>query len=171
MTATTLQSGPSDERVRATQDHCVFECSGQVFATSLGAVHEVLSGKLATPVPQAPPALVGVVELHGDVLPVVQLGTLLGIATRPYTPANPIVVLSSHDTKIGVVVDRVRHVRAINPDSLTSATHDFYRGWCPGTTPPIAVLNADALVAHAVRTVAAHIQNALPGTTGPLGSS
>jgi len=150
--------------VPAGEEHCIFECNGQVFAVGLNAVQEVLNGKLATPIPQAPPALVGVVELHGDVLPVVQLGTLLGMATRPYTPASPIVVLSSHATKIGVVVDRVRPVHTIAPASLSSATHDLYRGWYAGTMPRAAVLNVDALVTHVLRTVTAHLHNTVPGT-------
>ena len=152
-------SGPS-----AAEEHCIFECNGHVFAVGLNAVREVLSGKLATPIPQAPPALVGVVELHGDVLPVVQLGMLLGMPTRPYTPANPIVVLSSHATKIGVVVDRVRPVQTIAPALLSSTTHDLYRGWYAGTVPRAAVLNVNALVTHALRTVATHLHDSGAGT-------
>lgn len=151
--------------VPAGEEHCIFECSGQVFAVGLNAVREVLSGKLATPIPQAPPALVGVVELHGDVLPVVQLSMLLGIATRPYTPASPIVVLSSHAMAIGVVVERVRPVHTIGAASLSSATHDLYQGWYAGTLPQAAVLNVNALITHALRTVAAHLHGAVPGTT------
>lgn len=168
-----FQPAPSDApcvaenpaSVGTTEDHCVFECSGQGFAVSLGALGEVLSGKLATPVPQAPPALVGVVELHGDVLPVIQPTALLGMVARPYTPADPIVVVASRDTKVGLAVDRVRHVRAIDPTALTLATHECYRGWWTGSTPPIAVLDVDALVSRAVRIVAAHLQQAPPGTT------
>jgi len=163
-------AGNPDRASGSTEDHCVFECSGRVFAISLAAVREVLSGKLATPVPQAPPALVGVVELHGDVLPVVQPTALLGMVTRPYTPADPIVVLSSRDVKIGLAVDRVRHVRAIDPTSLTSATHDCYRGWWAGSTPPVAVLDVDAVVSRAVRVVAAQLQDALPGATRSPGT-
>ncbi|HVO24718.1 MAG TPA: chemotaxis protein CheW [Candidatus Margulisiibacteriota bacterium] len=157
------------------EDHCIFECGGRAFATSLNAVREVLSGKLATPVPQAPPALVGVVEFHGDVLPVVQPSTLLGIAARPYTPADPIVVLSSRDIKIGLAVDRVRHVRAIDPTALTAATHECYRGWWAGSAPPVAVLDVEALVSRAVRIVAAQLQGGPTGNSGrnagPCGSS
>lgn len=152
--------------VHASSDYCIIECSEQVFAVGLGAVREVLSGKLATAVPQAPPALVGVVELHGDALPVVQLSALLGMSTRPYTPANPVLVLSSHNTTIGVAVDRVRHVRAIAPASITPATHDFFSGWCTGTTSAVAVLNPEALVAHAMRTIAASFQPGRAGTNG-----
>ena len=152
----------------AGEEHCIFECNGQIFAVGLNAVREVLSGKLATPIPQAPPALVGVVELHGDVLPVVQLTTLLGMATRPYTPASPIVVLSSHATKIGIVVDRLRPVQTIAPASLSSATHDLYRGWYAGTTPRAAVLNVKALLTHALRTVVAHLNNPVPGKTSRM---
>ena len=153
----------SSHAVHSGREHCLFECGGQVFATDLAVMREVLSGKLATPVPQAPPALVGVVDLYGEVLPVVQLSTLLGLRARPYTPANPIRVLIASDTKIGVAVDRVRQVRPIDPDALTSATHKLYRGWCATSAgPPIAVLNTEALVAHAVQTVASQIQGALP---------
>jgi len=146
----------------------MFECGGQVFATDLAAMREVLSGKLATPVPQAPAALVGVVDLSGDVLPVVQLSALLGLRARPYTPANPILVLIANNTKIGIAVDRVGQVCPIDPDSLTSAAHKLYRGWCAGAVPPIAVLDADALVAHAVQTVASRIQSALSDPTDSL---
>lgn len=153
--------------VHASSDYCIIECSGQVFAAGLAAVREVLSGKLATAVPQAPPALVGVVELHGDALAVVQLSALLGMPTRPYTPAKPVLVLSSHNTMIGVVVDRVRHVRAIAAASITPAKHDFFSGWCTGTASAVAVLNPEALIAHAMRTIAASFQ---PGTAGVHGS-
>jgi chemotaxis signal transduction protein len=177
MTASSVQSTRGAEVY--SEEHCIFECSGEVFAASLSAVREVLSGKLPTPVPQAPPALIGLVELHGDVLPVLQLCTLLGIAPRPCTPANPIVVLSSRNALIGVVVDRVRHVSAIDPASLTPCTHKFYRGWYPGMTPRIAVLDVDGLASHSLRTVAVHLRHALPGVTrsprsddrGPLGSN
>lgn len=155
-----LAAEESARGIRPAQDHCIFECGQQVFAIDLGAVREVLSGKLATPVPQAPPALVGVVDLHGDVLPVVQLCLLLDMPARPYTPANPILVLCSNETKIGVVVDRVRHVRPIDSASVTPATHDLYRGWASATTPAAAVLHVDALVTHALRTVAARLHNA-----------
>lgn len=151
--------------VRVEEEHCIFECSGQVFAVGLGVVREVLSGKLATPIPQAPPALIGVVDWHGDVLPVVQLGTLLGTTIRPYTPASQIVVISSHGSTMGIVVDRVRSVGAIDGASLRPASHHLYCGWFMGTTPAVAVLNASALVTHAVQTIAAHLHEALSRPT------
>lgn len=164
MTAPMPSARDTPAGVHPCSDYCIVECSGQVFAAGLSAVREVLSGKLATPVPQAPPALIGVVELRGDVLPVVQLSALLGIPTRAYTPANPILVLSSHDARVGVVVDRVRHVRAIESVAITATKHDLFSGWCTGTTPRVGVLNADALVAHAMRTIAASFQPGFAGT-------
>ena len=61
MSDTSTQSGAGAEQlgVPAGEEHCIFECNGLVFAVGLNAVREVLSGKLATPIPQAPPALVG----------------------------------------------------------------------------------------------------------------
>jgi chemotaxis signal transduction protein len=188
MTATASPSGSTDpshhnaevsDIAQRVEDHCIFECSGRVFAVPLSAVREVLSGKLATPVPQAPPALVGVVEMHGDALAVVQLSALLGTAARPYTPANPIVVLCAHSIVLGVAVDRVRQVRSIDPHSLSPSTHAFSRGSCPGT-PPLIVLDAKALVTRALHTAVVRPDNVSPSSiahaqqmniTSVLGSS
>jgi len=158
-------SAESTREVLGAEEHCVFECSGHVFAIALSAVCEVVSGKLATSIPQAPPVLIGVVELHGDALPIVQLATLLGTPARPYTPASQIVVLCSEDTRIGAVVDRVHPLRVIDYTSLTPTEHHLYRGWWREATTRIAVLNPAALVVQALETVAYHLQHACGGIT------
>ena len=155
----------STQGVPRGEEHCVFECGGLAYAITLSAVREVVSGKLATPIPQAPPVLIGVVELHGDALPIVQLATLLGAPARPYTPASQIVILCGADTRIGAAVDRVRPMRVIDHTSLMPAEHDLYRGWWREATTQIAVLDAAALVTHAVQTVATHLLGACGGIT------
>jgi chemotaxis signal transduction protein len=102
------------------------------------------------------------------VLPVIQLSILLGMPARPYTPAHHILVLSSNETRIGLVVDRVRSVRAIDPAQIATYAGgmppaQLRRGVWASTMGPVTVLNPDQLVAQALQMAKFHFQHALPG--------
>lgn len=150
------------------QDYCIFTRSGRDFALNVSAAREVLTGEPATPVPQAPPALVGVLNLRGEVLPLVQLDSLLGIATRPYTAGDQIVVLSTVDMDIGLVVDRVRDVRAIDNGEVTEYPSDtpayhLCRGYWASPTGLVAVLDPQKVIREAVKAVSLRFQQRVPG--------
>lgn len=154
------------------QDYCIFTRSGRDFAVSVSAAHEVLAGEAATPVPQAPAALVGVLNLRGEVLPLVQLDSLLGMPPRPYVAGNQIVVVSSAEIgDVGLVVDRVRDVSSIDPKEITSCPagepgHRLCRGDWRSQTGVVAVLDAEKLVAEAVKTVSVRFQQRVSGRNG-----
>lgn len=160
------------------QDYCVFTRSEREFAATVNAAREVLTGEPATLVPQAPAALVGVLNLRGEVLPLVQLDSLLGIPTRSYTAGDQIVVLSSGDIDIGLVVDRVRDVRAIPPAEIAeypsgSPASHLCRGYWPSPTGLVSVLDPAKVIAAAVRAVSQRFQQRPSGqdTTAPAASS
>lgn len=142
------------------QEHCVFARQRQLFAVSVSAAREVLIGEMITPVPQAPPALVGVLNLRGEVLPIVRLDPLLDLPVQPPTVEDQILVLSCHGVDVGVIVDRVREVRPIDPKEITAipeslAPHHLYRGVWQGPAGAVIVLDAMALVSTAADVVCA----------------
>ena len=140
------------------EDYCIFSRGGRDFGISVQVAREVLTGEPVTPVPQSPPSLVGVLNLRGEVLPLVQLDTLLNMPPRPYAPGDQILVLSCGDVDIGLVVDRVRDVRSIDESEMTeyptsaSDAHLLRGAWSTATTV-VGVLDADKLVAEAVTAV------------------
>ncbi len=150
------------------QDYCIFTCGGRDFAASVVAAREVLPGEEATPVPQAPPALVGVLNLRGQVLPLVQLDSLLDMPARPYAADDQILVLSAADVDIGLVVDRVRDVRTIDDTEIqphpsgTPAQH-LFRGCWASPMGVVTVLDAEKVVNEAVRTVSVRFQQRVSG--------
>jgi len=140
------------------EDYCIFTRGARDFGISVQAAREVLTGEPVTPVPQSPPSLIGVLNLRGEVLPLVQLDTLLDMPPRPYTPGDQIVVLSSGDVDIGLVVDRVRDVRSIDESEIQefpegTANAHLLRGAWSTATAVVAVLDAAKLVAAAVNAV------------------
>jgi purine-binding chemotaxis protein CheW len=140
------------------QDYCVFTRSGRDFAVSVSAAHEVVAGKAVTQVPQAPVTLIGVVNLRGEVLPLLQLDSLLDMPSQPYSAGSQIVVVSSDDLEVGLLVDRVRDVRAIDAREITPCPegepgHRLCLGAWHSPTDIVAVLDAEKLIAEAVNTI------------------
>lgn len=66
------------------------EVAGQLFGLDIMAVREIRAWTPATPLPQVPDFVAGVVNLRGTVLPVVDLAARLGWAATEATPRHAI---------------------------------------------------------------------------------
>jgi purine-binding chemotaxis protein CheW len=146
-------------------NYCLFTCNGQRLGIAVSAVREVLTGKLPTPVPRSPRALVGVIAVRGEVVPVVQLGSLLGIPVEMYTPNRQILLVSSDGVEVGLVVDHVLNVYTLDPRSIadtamTSSATVSQGSWsdAEGVVP---ILDADRVVAAVLRAVSQSFNDAI----------
>ena len=83
-------------RVRAVAEH---------YALPVEVVLEVRPRAPLTPVPGAPPHFLGVMNLDGEVLPVIDFATLMGLG-RADEPAE-ILVVEAGDGRAGLAVDAV----------------------------------------------------------------
>jgi purine-binding chemotaxis protein CheW len=61
------------------------------YAVALAAVREVVEPDRLTPVPTAPPAVLGVLNVRGTVVPVLDTGVLLGLEPLAAAPAVAVV--------------------------------------------------------------------------------
>jgi chemotaxis signal transduction protein len=73
-------------------------------------VREVLPLVDPTPMPSWPPHVLGVIELRGELMPLVDVAEVLGQPARPVSPAQRILVLSLPERTLGVLVDTVEGV-------------------------------------------------------------
>ena len=92
-----------------------FELRGQELALPIESVRETLPIQPITRVILTPPALAGVFSLRGDILPVIDLGVLLGLARTEVGNDSRIVVIQHATGTAGVVVDRLRDLRTLDP--------------------------------------------------------
>jgi len=86
---------------------CVFRLGDEVFAFDIGRVREVVVLDELTPVPAAPPQVIGVANLRGDVLPVVGLERVLGLAPRRAARRLRTLVIAAGGAQVGLVIDDV----------------------------------------------------------------
>jgi len=80
---------------------------GQEFAIDAEYVRELRGYAPLTLRPQAPPYLVGLLDLRGTVIPVIDLALRLGLSAPKPTPMSVIVVLESSRGPFGLLVDEV----------------------------------------------------------------
>jgi chemotaxis signal transduction protein len=92
---------PSPPAARA----CVVRLGGRSFAVDVSDAREVVTLEATTPVPGAPSAVLGVMNLRGSVLPVVEVRPLLGLSAR--AAAHRALVLADGDRRAAVVIEAV----------------------------------------------------------------
>ena len=87
----------------------LFEVAGSAYALPIADVLEVADWTLPAAIPTLTPAIAGVVNHHGDALPVVSREALLETAPIATPPENLLVLGSSgaESGRLGIPVDRV----------------------------------------------------------------
>jgi len=95
----------------------IFRVGSQAFALNIFQVERVLRYQEATPVPGAPPFLVGVFP-HGDrTIPLVDLRTRFGEPARVRDDTR-VIVLGQDAGGVGIVVDAVLAVRKVAAEAI-----------------------------------------------------
>lgn len=101
------------------QQLVTFELFGEVFALPILDVREIIRITTITPVPQAPDFVEGVINLRGQIIPIVDLRKRFGVDTQAATDETRIIVVElGNGMVIGLIVDAVREVERIPSDSI-----------------------------------------------------
>lgn len=95
-----------------------FEVAGQLFGLDIMAVREIRAWAPATRLPQVPHYVVGVVNLRGTVLPVIDLASRLGWPPTEPTPRHAMVVVQLGGRASGLIVDSVSDIITLSGETL-----------------------------------------------------
>lgn len=125
-----LVDGAEDLHLEATREpeaasvgerHLTFELDGQVYGVPLARVREIVRVQKTTPVPGMPEHVLGVMNLRGTIVPVVDVRRRLGMVPRPPDERTCVVVCAFRYEGIGLIVDTVCDVVAIEPEAIVEA--------------------------------------------------
>jgi chemotaxis signal transduction protein len=93
------------------------------YAVDLPDVAEVLPPVRVTPVPGAPAGFSGVINVHGEIRPVIDLSGLLGIETVPNGDLARVILLRKEGRELGLQIDSVEQIRWIATADLPADGH------------------------------------------------
>lgn len=110
----------------------VFRLGDESYALHLEEVREIIMVGQITPVPRAPGFVDGVLNLRGEVMPVLDLRARFGLERKAKTAISRILISPIGGVFTGLVVDSVQEVRTVDqrrledPPKVTSAGANAY---------------------------------------------
>ncbi|MET0051877.1 MAG: chemotaxis protein CheW [Candidatus Thiodiazotropha sp.] len=100
--------------------YVTFQVAGEDFGFPMTQVAEIIRLPTTVGVPLTPAALIGLSNLRGDVLPVLDLRRILQLDEADYSEATRVVVADA-GRPVGLVVDRVAKVMSVDDAQVESA--------------------------------------------------
>ncbi|MGE5676022.1 MAG: chemotaxis protein CheW [Mycobacterium leprae] len=96
----------------------VFRLGNELYGADIAMVPSVTPVQRVTRVPRTPPYIVGVTNLRGRVIPVVDLRACLGLPLTASTKATRIAVAELDGGQVGMIVDSVQEVLRISSENI-----------------------------------------------------
>jgi len=108
-----------------TTSYLTFTLENELFASPVNRVINILEMCQITPVPLAPDYMVGVINLRGSVLPLIDTRIKFEMSKTEFTPNTCILVLDieyeNEKVFVGALVDSVQEVIEIKEDDILPA--------------------------------------------------
>ena len=111
----------------------VFLLAERRYALALAAVERVLRMVALAPLPKAPPIVLGLVDLRGEVVPVLDIRRRFRLPERSPRPGDQLIVARTRRRRVGLVVEAVEDVierpagERIAPDAVAPGL-DYVQG-------------------------------------------
>lgn len=116
LTKTTMTDEKS--QTQPTEQVVVFELDKEEYAVPIGDVQEVVKIPEITPVPNSPEFILGIMNLRGKIVPVLDLEKRFSLVREHEAAPQHIVVTETDDTLFGVRVDKVTEVLRILQEGI-----------------------------------------------------
>ena len=140
----------------AGQQVLTFMLSNEEYGVDILRVQEIRGWDQATPIPNTPDFIRGVINLRGTIVPIFDLRLRLGMPARAYGPTTVVIILKvvspGRNRTMGVVVDAVSDVHMVspsqvrNPPGLSSIDAEFVDGLATVGDKMLIVVDVDELL-------------------------
>jgi purine-binding chemotaxis protein CheW len=124
-------------------------------ALDAAGVQEVIRLGPVTPVPYAPEEVVGIVNLRGRIVTIVDLGLRLGFSRAVAGTDSRVFIIEDRNEFIGLLVDRVDEVVEVEKDdwqappaNVNAAQARFFRGVCRTRGRVITLLDSSQILSE-----------------------
>lgn len=117
MSNTALDSAAGDAVIQLV----TFRLKDETYGINVMQVQEVLRITEIAPVPGAPQYVLGIINLRGNVVTVIDTRTRFGLPTTERDDASRIVIIESEEQVVGILVDSVAEVVELRHSEIDSA--------------------------------------------------
>lgn len=99
----------------------MFTLDNRRFALPLTAVEKVILAVDIAPLPKAPDIVMGVIDMHGRIIPVVDIRKRFSLPEHEINLSDQLIISKSATRTVGILVDDVGSVVDLSEDELINA--------------------------------------------------
>jgi len=129
---------------------CLFELAGRVFAVDIGGAREAHTFDGFTVVPLGPPQLIGMTNLRGAIIPILDLRVPLGLPARAGAATIQALVVEANEVRVALAVDSVLGIESLDewlePADTAVEVAGLERGRLRRGDVPVPVLDVAEIV-------------------------
>ncbi len=119
------ENGDETKIVEETFQYIVIRLGEEQYGIDISYVNNIVRMQRITRVPKVAPYLKGVINLRGEVLPVVSLRLKMGLDEDVFDKATRIIILKTeNEGQIGILVDEVKEVVTLSERSIEKLSRD-----------------------------------------------
>ncbi|MCD7835336.1 MAG: chemotaxis protein CheW [Lachnospiraceae bacterium] len=124
-TANNLSVAGEDSRGPVeTFQYVVISVGAEQYGIDIRYVDNIVRMQAVTRVPKVPDYLKGVINLRGEVIPVMSIRLKMGLENDEITRATRIIILKlEQEGNVGVMVDEVKEVVTLNSNEIDKVSH------------------------------------------------
>lgn len=118
--------------------YLTFSLAGEHYGVDILAVREIRGWARVTRVPQSPPFVLGVLNLRGAIVPIMDLRLRFGLPEKEREPTTVTIIVAIDGRHFGMVVDGVSDVLDVDaaaisgvPDFGQAIDNDYLSGLAP----------------------------------------
>lgn len=130
-----------------------FNLGDELYGVDIGYVSSIMQPQPAMPLPNVPDFILGMINLRGSLLPLIDLRIKFNLDIRPLTEDSRIVVMDSEDFRVGLLVDKVWELLRLAQDVFQPAPadvakidRDYFLEVCPVEEQMLIVLDIAVLL-------------------------
>jgi len=101
----------------------IFSLEGNEYGIDISLVTTIEKSISMARVPRTPAYIMGVINLRGEIIPVVDMRTMFDYPQKADTEDTRIIVLTINETVVGIRVDAVAEVAALTQDSIENTVN------------------------------------------------
>lgn len=135
--------------------YVTFKIGKEEYGIPIRSVQEITGYKKLSELPNTPEDIVGIFNLRGSVIPIMDPRIKFGMGSTEYSKDSVIIIFKSNNKTVGMIVDEVRDVLTIDQghvDETPALTTDLHTEFISGIGKVaekfIIILNVDKVFGH-----------------------
>ncbi|WP_251554544.1 chemotaxis protein CheW [Neobacillus muris] len=109
-----------------------FKLGEEEYGLDINCIQSIERIEHITRVPNAPVYVKGVINLRGNVTPVIDLKNKLGLGHTEFTDMSRVIITKLEEIELGMIVDQTNDVIDIAADSIEAAASSFDSAYFDG---------------------------------------